>query len=179
VIAAVLAFALLTGAAWVHHVNDDARAYQRAFAIEKQALDVLHDRVQRPASRTTIYTFEISGEAAPNIVAFTASWDLTGAVRLLWDDPTLRGTPSPSVSRDFPGNDASDWCLRCGPSKLQPGGYMYDREDASPYGRVVFVDVLESHAGRSESIAAVKRRRSLLRTHRWVHERKGCDDGVG
>ena len=137
---AVLA-ALAIGAFWAREVNDDRRAYGRAYALERQAIEVLRE-ARRPPSGTTVYTFGQPGEVAPFVPGFSRHWDLTGAVRLVWRDPTLRGIPGPSISRDRPGI-GSRWGIACTDRGVQPLGIGWGEANRSPYGRTLFVNVPE------------------------------------
>jgi hypothetical protein len=93
------------------------------------------------------------GRGAPVVGRPHASWD-----------PCCEREPR------FPGQQ----CFRLGsampPEHVPARRLLYDGIDASPYGRIVFVDVPERRVeligGRSECIAAVKQRQSLLRRYR-------------
>ena len=135
-----LAVAVYLGAAWLDRLRTDQSSYRAASETANDALDVLRETVGKPPPGTTIYLFGVPRESAPNVPIFTASWDLTGAVRLLWRDYSLRGVPGSSVAHNFPGNE-DEWGIDCGPRSLRPRGYLYGPEHASPYGKAVFVDV--------------------------------------
>lgn len=134
-----LVVAAYLGVEWLDRLRSDQRSYRAASAAANSALDVLEATVPKPPPGTTIYLFGVPRESAPNVPIFTASWDLTGAVRLLWRDYSLRGVPGPSIARDFPGN-GDDWGIACGTDSLRPHGYLYGPEHASPYGKAIFVD---------------------------------------
>jgi hypothetical protein len=133
---------------WVVEVNDDRRAWGRAQVLQVQTLDVLRT-LPAPPSGSTVYTFGIPGETAPLVITFVGYWDLTGAVRLLWDDQSLRAVPSSTVQRDTPGNSQGDWGIGCGGNAAEPRGYQWSPKDASAYGRTLFVDI---PSGRHEVI---------------------------
>ncbi len=132
---------LAIGVFWAVEVNDDRRAYGRAYALERQTIEVLREG-QRPPPGTTVFTFGLPGEVAPFVPAFSRSWDLTGAVRLVWRDQTLRGIPGPSISRDRPGI-GSRWGIACTDRGVQPLGIGWGKASRSPYGRTLFVNVPE------------------------------------
>jgi hypothetical protein len=133
--------ALAIGVLWVVEVNDDRRAYGRAYALEREAIDVLREGT-RPPPGTTVFTFGQPGEVAPFVPAFSRHWDLTGAVRLVWRDQTLRGIPGPSISRDRPGI-GSRWGIACTTRGVQPLGIGWSSANVSPYGTTLFVQVPE------------------------------------
>jgi hypothetical protein len=60
------------------------------------------------------------------------TWDLNGAVQLLWNDPTLHAYPM--------FNDTSIVCQR---TSLYPYGYGYAKNNsqAADYGHALFVDL--------------------------------------
>jgi len=129
------------GALWLHQVRNDRLAWDRAETLNQRTLTVLRDRVAKPLGGSTIYTFGMPGETAPLVLPFTTSWDLTGAVRLLWHDSTLRGIPSASIVRSYSGNTPENSGIACRKDRAQPRGFFYSAKDASPYGKTVFVDV--------------------------------------
>jgi len=140
--------AAVLGVAWVVELDGDRRAWGRAEAIRAQTLDVLRT-LPPPPSGTTVYTFGIAGETAPLVITFVGYWDLRGAVRVLWDDQSLRAVPSPTIERDAPGNAEDDWGIGCGRTAAEPRGFQWNPKDASAYGRTLFVDV---PSGRHEVI---------------------------
>lgn len=131
--------AVLIGLVWVQHVDRDRRAWDRAHRVQEDMLTVLRT-LPRPSPGSTIYTFGAPGETAPGVPTFTASFDLTGAVRLLWNDRTLFANPSPSLERDFWGNTDVDWGVECTRSSVFPRA-RYSTRVPSGYGKAVFVDV--------------------------------------
>jgi hypothetical protein len=140
-VASAVAVALMAplAVAWVLALNRDREAWDRAYALDVHTLDVLRG-LQAPPPRTTVYTFGMPGETAPLVPSFAASWDLTGAVRTLWNDQSLRGIPGASVEPSKLGN-AADAGITCGPQRVVPRGFLYSSADSSPYGRALFVDI--------------------------------------
>ena len=130
VAAVVVCVAILAvGVVWVHAVTNDRRAWERAASLRAHTLDVLAG-LPKPAAGSSVYTFGVRGEAAPGVLIFDASWDLTGAIRMLWHDRTLRGLPGSSVDS-----------LSCTRSGLQPNGLFYSDVDRTTYAKTLFVDV--------------------------------------
>jgi hypothetical protein len=132
----------------VSEIRDDVRAWDRAGKIDGGTLAAVREAGKPPAG-TTIYTFGVGGTTAPFVFTFAASWDLAGAVQLLWHDPTLRGVPSPTLAPSFAnfndpslaGNTPHNSGLSCRKSTVRPRGWLYSERDASRYGRTLFVDV--------------------------------------
>jgi hypothetical protein len=139
-----LAGAGLVGAVWAKDVRQDADAWDQAHRVQERVLSTLRAS-PRPSPGSTIYTFGVPGEVAPGVSTFTTSFDLIGAVRLLWDDHTLFANPSPSLKKGFYENPGDEWGIECTPSSIVPRGGE-DERPPSRYGKAVFVDV---PAGRS------------------------------
>jgi hypothetical protein len=129
--AVTLVLAAAVAATWTGPLRKDEAAYARAFAIAEQSLHVLDRRVPKPPHFTTIYTFGLPKETEPVVPVWDASWDLTGAVRILWHDHTLKGVPSPTISD-----------VRCNRGSIEPIGGLYSgRSSDSSYGKAIFVFV--------------------------------------
>jgi len=134
---------------WIDQLNQDRQTWDRAAAIDRQTLAAVRE-AGRPPSGTRIYTFGQPGQTAPFVFTFSASWDLSGAVELLWHDRTLYAVPSPTLEPDFPniddpskpGNTPANSGLACRARDVQPRGWLYvEGRDASTYGKTLFVDV--------------------------------------
>ena len=126
---------------WVQELNRDRQVWNRATARARTILDSMQATIPSPPPGTTVYMFGTE-QRYEDVPIFESSWDLNGAVKLLWDDPTLRGIPWPSVTGHFsPGLGPQGRGVSCGPLSVQPHGLPFGPEHASPYGRTVFVDV--------------------------------------
>jgi hypothetical protein len=103
-----------------------------------------------PAPGSTVYVFGLPSDVAPGVTVFADTWAFSGAVRLTYGDPTLRGYPVLPGAR-----------LVCGPTAFLPQflpgeggnladprpspdfeyGQQYDDKDhGARYGAVVFMD---------------------------------------
>jgi hypothetical protein len=140
-IAGALALGATVAVLWIGAVTTDQSAYTRAFALADHSLHVIDRRIPKPPTGTTIYTFGLPKETSSVVPVWDASWDLTGALRMLWHDHTVHGIPSPTIST-----------VRCKSHAIEPVGGLYigDRAD-SPYGRAVFVDVASQEVRRITS----------------------------
>jgi hypothetical protein len=128
-------------ATWARHLDREREVWNHASARGRTILDSLQRAVPSPPPGTTVYLFGTE-QRIEDVPVFESSWDLDGAVKLLWDDPTLRGIPWPSVTGHFnPGTGSEGRGVSCGPQSVQPHGLPFGREHESPYGQAVFVDV--------------------------------------
>jgi hypothetical protein len=153
-IAVPLVLAGCLGALWISEVNEDRLAYDRSYALQRHVLDVLDRRVQRPSSGSWIYTFGVPGVTG-YVPVFTTSDDLTGAVRLLWNEPRLFGVPSPTITG-----------IECGPKGVKPLGSLYGEKSAARYGKAIFVHVPSERADiiRDRATCTEAAKRYLART---------------
>lgn len=140
-IAVALLGAGLLGGLWIREVNDDRRAWNAAYAIDEQTVTAFRETVPHPPPGSTLYSFGLPGETSKLVLAFTADWDLTGAVRWIYRDGTLRGVPSASILPTYSGNTPENSGIACRRTSVRPKGYFWHDEDASPYGKTIFVHV--------------------------------------
>ena len=146
--ALTLCAAVAAGAVWVHAVNGDRRpgSVRRHSAGRRSPRFVACRNPRREPLSTRS---GVAGETAPRVLAFDASWDLTGAIRILWDDTSLHGIPGSSVDS-----------IRCGTSGVQPPRIpLREGPTTRLYGKTVFVDVPGGRAfvvdSRSRCLATV------------------------
>jgi hypothetical protein len=107
----------------------DARLWDHATARQADILASLHRYVPRPGSGTTIYLYRSLHEVAPGIPVFEEDWDFNGAVKLLYNDPSLRAFPVPAGG------------LQCAESGVpRPLGVFLNTPDRAHYGRIIAFD---------------------------------------
>jgi hypothetical protein len=149
--AVIAAAAVLIGAGAVHQVRADQRVWEDAAREQERIIDVVDRTTARPPRATTFLTFRAPIATAPAVPVFVAVYDLAGAVRLHYDDPSLRAYPVLSGSR-----------VDCGPRSLTLHNHndVAERQSAA-YGAVRLVDVAGGRAvgvrNRSQCMALTRR----------------------
>jgi hypothetical protein len=135
-IAAVVLVAI--GVGYVVKVRNDQDGWRRSAAEQQRVLDA----IPKPPHGATVYTFNAPSFAAPGVPVFSLPFDLRAAVRLEFDDPSLKAYP-------IRGLDV----ISCGPAELHPVGGTYGPAHGAPYGEAWFVSVPRSRAFRVVSRA--------------------------
>jgi hypothetical protein len=142
--ALTLAACAVVSVGWLQTVDRDSDAFVKAYEEGRRTLQTVNAALPDPPRSSIIWTFGQPVEIAPGVPVFGNTWDMTGSVRLLYDDPSLRSYVA------FPGTT-----FECRARLVVPGGRYADEpgaaEDAywSPYGRTYFVDTT---SGRLERI---------------------------
>jgi hypothetical protein len=137
VAATAVALALL---GWYgHNVRADAKLWDRAAERQDRILSLLRSALPVPERGTTIYLHGSSAQVAPGIPVFSEIWDFNGAVKILYDDGSLRGFPLSQNGLD---------CKATGVHR--PLGTLFGKPDTASYGRVLVFD------GRSGTITRVR-----------------------
>jgi hypothetical protein len=91
VIAAILIAAIAAG--YARSDLTDERTYEAASHKAEHVLARLRRLVPTPPHGSLILADGFNPWQATNVPVFSASWDLNGAVKLLWNDPSLSGEP--------------------------------------------------------------------------------------
>jgi hypothetical protein len=142
--------AVALGVGYVHTVRSDVRAWAAATREQQRILGAMRAAVPHPRHDDVLYTFGGAGWAALGVPVFSATWDLQGATRDLYDDKTLDGQPVITPST-----------FVCGPHGGWLMGAGYGPAAARPYGRIVLVDVRSRSAvrpaNRQECLTAARR----------------------
>ena len=145
--------ALVVGAGYVHQLSSDAARWDRAFALEEQALTTVKGTLPHPPHGTVIYMFGHRPNVGHGVPVFQTNWDLNAAIRLTYDDKTLAGVPV------VPGTD-----IVCRADEMYPTGNGYDPGYADGYGGQVFVNVATGFSQRIRDQDACRTRGSRF----WV-----------
>jgi len=127
---AVVALAgFLLGLGFVDRLRADIGRWDTARVMQDDFLSALEQTLPRPTRGSTIYSFGYPAEVAPGIPIFTHPWDLNGALRLTYHDPTLFGLP---IYRRG---------VVCGEKWVYPA--LFGAKYASRYMKTIFVSVPE------------------------------------
>lgn len=140
------------GLGWLDRTIEDRRDWDLAAAEQERVLAALERAV--PADRpreSTVYSFGARQYIREGIPVFSVSWDLKGAARLRLDDSTLRAY-----------SIAPDGQIACGATGVEPLGYAYDSNEATVYGRALFVDVRTDRAVMIDGLVDCRRERALM-----------------
>jgi hypothetical protein len=95
VLASCLAVAvtIVLGLDYGHRTRVDIYNWDQASDVQSQVLTSLHRTVPSAAANSTIYAYGFQNWTALGVPSFAASWDLNGAVKLLYRDSSIRGYP--------------------------------------------------------------------------------------
>ena len=135
--AILLAAAMIFGVTWIQRTRAEIRGYDDAPALQRDVLARLGSTLRGYERGATVVTFGYPAYAAPGVPVFAHSWDLSGALRLEWNDPAVEA---------FPVYRRGVVCGADAISSLQ-------LDDAPParYGRTIFVDLVDGRAIRVRS----------------------------
>lgn len=129
-IAVTLLAACGVGAGYAHETRNNAADWDRAYLAQTHILALVNERIPDPEDETHIFTYAHPLWQALGVPIFAAPWDLNGAVRFIYRNETLRGTPlNPEAS------------LACGRLGLSPTGVGTEDIDVTPYGKAAFLSV--------------------------------------
>jgi hypothetical protein len=147
-LAGALVLSALIGIGYARQVDSDKAAWALASRLQTNELAALHRAVPLPPAGTELVVFGGPGYTAPGVPIFAASWDLNGAVKLSWHDPSL--TAYPVLAGDLPS---------CGSvNVIPPAGVGYS---GGVYGRTIFIDVPTATAvpirDRAQCVATLAR----------------------
>jgi hypothetical protein len=90
----VICAALALGGAYAARTRTNARAWDRAAADQRALLARLHVLIPHPPRSATIYVGGAPRTIGPGIPVLDTQLDLTSAIRISYDDPTLTGVLS-------------------------------------------------------------------------------------
>jgi hypothetical protein len=131
-----IVLALLVGVRWAELTRSDVLAWNLASRYQLQILDRIHALTPRLPHHDVLLAFGGPAYTRPGVPVFAASWDLNGAIQLLYNDFSLAADPI--VSGDSLTCTASSVALSVG------GG----PPSALPYSEVVLLDVTTGSVSR-------------------------------
>jgi hypothetical protein len=143
---AVACLATVVGVLFLRVLMAHERQYAASVDAQAAALETL-SRLPRPPEGAAIYLGDVEATAGPNIPIFAASWDLTGALRVLWKRESIVGVPVGSVI------DLE--CTPAGVRPVHPG--LYSPAFVTPYRDAVFVSAHSGASTRAASPAECRR----------------------
>ena len=120
--------------------RDEQRAWARAASASEGVVSAIVAVVPDPPPGTTIYTFGHPGNERAGVSIFGASWDLTGATRLRFHDPTLNAYPI-----------VEGTSMQCLADRIEPVGGWSSPIHGASYGTAYLVDVAGGKGTRVDS----------------------------
>ncbi|HET6997962.1 MAG TPA: hypothetical protein VFI03_05170 [Solirubrobacterales bacterium] len=91
--ALVLGLALVLGAAYIHVLKRHSDVWNAAYSYETAALEKIKATYPTLPPETLVVTSDYPANLSLGVPVFTADWDLNGALRLEYDDYSMRGLP--------------------------------------------------------------------------------------
>ena len=147
-------------ASWLGTLADDADGYTRAYEKSQRVLDTVRRTVPEPAANSTIWTFGQPAELDTGYTVFAGYWEMTDAVRLAYDDPTLAsyvGYPGTTFQCEAREIVPRGHVYYDSPGELYKGTDWYVRSFASAYGSTYFVDTRADRAERIDTPTQCRR----------------------
>ena len=132
------------GAGFVVKLRDHSGDYTRSAQIQGRELSGLRALVPHPPPGTTIYLRQPTPEAAPGIPTFGWRWDLSGATKVTYGDPSVSGYPIASTTK-----------LLCETDGIHPQGSGLEAFTAA-YGHAILVDVDNSRVSGPDDPASCR-----------------------
>lgn len=134
------AIVVLVAASFVSRLRTDERTWREAASLQRRELTALWTAVPRLPSHSAVYAFGGPRFSADDVPVFADRYDLRAAVRLHWNDASLRAYPI--------FNGVTIVCAR---QTLYPTGGKYNTADGAPYGSAFFFDTSRATAVRIDS----------------------------
>jgi len=122
--------AVALGIGYVREIDHDKVAWDLASRWQNRVLYVLREQIPRPAPGATIYAFDYPSYTAPGVPTFASSWDLNGAVKLLYHRSAIAGYPV-----------IAGVTMVCAANRLYPSGAGYTVQFGASYDSAYLVDV--------------------------------------
>jgi hypothetical protein len=130
----------VVGVGYLARVETDKEHWAEAAAIQDRVLAQIERSLPKPAAGSTVYTHGHERFAAASVPAFAVSWDLDGAIKLAFDDPSLHGYPVAGGTR-----------IVCEPESMYPAGRVYSLTERASYEDTFVLDVDRGRIDRIES----------------------------
>jgi hypothetical protein len=124
--AAVLCAGL--GGVYLQRLRDHKSDYVQAHTLQQATLERFAE-IRKPPPDTRIFSLHTPAESAPGVPVWNATWSLTGALRIMWHDASIRAAPQGTMTD-----------LQCRDDGVQPVGALYDSTWLTRYGRAMLID---------------------------------------
>lgn len=150
--------AVLIGLGYAGDQRRDVAAWGRADDAAKKVLDAVGRAVPDAPRNATFYTFGQAAHETTGITIFAYPWDLRGAVRVTFDDPTLSAYPVTELNP-----------MSCRRDGVGPAGAGWDPNgEGTQYGQAIFVDVPSGANRRIDSRGECKAALRRLEPGPWI-----------
>jgi hypothetical protein len=127
--AAAVFVCVVFGALFVARLRVHEDRYVQSVRAQRAALDTL-GRLPVPSSGSVVFVTGVRAQIGPGVPVFQATWDLTGALRLLWNTDAVDAVPAGTLDR-----------LVCRDDGVLPVGPLYSSRNLTHYPDALFVDV--------------------------------------
>jgi len=134
-----LSLALILSAAYVHVLERHSQLWRDAYRYETAALNTVHSAFPQLPHGTTVFAGNYPTNVTLGVTIFAATWDLDGAVKLTYADPTLRAYP---VTEELP--------LECLANGIRVGGDE-GGIDTARYGNARLINLQTGENSRPNS----------------------------
>lgn len=147
---------------WIKVLKFESDSYIGAFREDLRVLNSIQAAIPNPVTGATIWTFGQPVLYAPEIPVFGNSWDMTSAVQLQYDNPTLHS---------YVGQLGTEFvCEREG---MKPAGVYLEPEAAllgSRYGTTYFINTTTGEYARIDSQVDCRRAASSFEPSPIIRE---------
>jgi hypothetical protein len=143
-VAVPLALAIVVAAGYTAKTRETARYYDQAYTQGQQVLGGISRAYEgQPPEASITYAFNFETFVAPGIPVFAWVWDMPGALKVHFQDPSIAGFPI------LPG---TNWhCGKEGSGLYPMSPFGTGVGEGGPYGRSYFVDVATGRKRRIDN----------------------------
>jgi hypothetical protein len=157
--AVTAAIAAFVGLGYTYQVRGDIINWDRAKALQTRMLHSL-SQLPKPPSGTVLYVYGYPAVVSPGISIFSQPWDLSSAVRLIWNDSQLAAYPIVAGTTFVCTQTGLYPSAPPGPWGTLQGGYT--RTVGAQYAKALFVDARLQRAHTVTNAAACRQHSALI-----------------
>jgi hypothetical protein len=149
-IAAPLVLSLVMVIGYLGMLRDHTRQYDESFRRGQDVLfSISHVFNGAPPPGSTIYAFNFASFTAPGVPVFAWIWDMPGALKVTFQDPSLSGFPILPYTT-----------IECGKKSMFPNGpFGTGPGETAAYGNAFFIDIDGESGVRVDSQAKCEAQR--------------------